>query len=92
MKELFFSGAVRLQVFREGLLGGVCAQPRAHLHPHAERVLSSHKKTPTSLGSPRSLGMVLLEGPGGLQFLKSEVPLCLHSHAERVRPGILHIG
>ena len=35
----------------------------------------AHKKTPTPLDRHRSLGMVLLQGPRGVRFLISEVPL-----------------
>ena len=41
----------------------------------------AHQKTPTSLGPPsKTLGVVLLQGPKGVRFLISKVPLY---HASR---------
>ena len=44
--------------------GGLCLQ----------RYLA-HKKTPTPLAPPRTLGIALRWGPRGVRFLGSEVPL-----------------
>ena len=35
----------------------------------------AHTKTPTSQDTPRTLGIVLLQGPRGVRSLMSEVPL-----------------
>ena len=35
----------------------------------------AHKQTPTPLGLPRTLGIGLRQGPRGVRFLVSEVPL-----------------
>ena len=76
----------------------ICVGSRAHNLCNARGVVQgylAHMKTPTPLGPPQGLGMVLLQGPRGRRFLLGEVQGLLEikdTHRPWGGPMLLGIG